>query len=78
MVPVPYSKCFIFFLTFNWPNKLECCITLGWKGLPGTNTLAYCALLQVTNKIKFREYGPVLWHQGLVLLNIFKGVFNSV
>ncbi len=19
----------------NGPNKLECCITLGWKGLPG-------------------------------------------
>jgi hypothetical protein len=23
------------------PNKLECGITLGWKGLLGTNTLAY-------------------------------------
>jgi hypothetical protein len=25
----------------NGPNKLECCITLGWKGLPVTCTLAY-------------------------------------
>jgi hypothetical protein len=23
------------------PNKLECYITLGWKSLPGTNTLDY-------------------------------------
>jgi hypothetical protein len=23
------------------PNKLECYIKLGWKGLQGTNTLAY-------------------------------------
>ncbi len=27
----------------NGPNELECCITLGWKGLSITNTLAYCA-----------------------------------
>jgi hypothetical protein len=25
----------------NGPNKLECCITLGWKCLPVTKTLAY-------------------------------------
>jgi hypothetical protein len=25
----------------NGPNKLECYITLKWKGLPVTNTLAY-------------------------------------
>jgi hypothetical protein len=25
----------------NGSNKLECYIPLGWKGLPGTNTLAY-------------------------------------
>ncbi len=29
----------------NGPNKLECYITLGWTGLPGTNTLAYWAHL---------------------------------
>jgi hypothetical protein len=27
----------------NGPNKLECYITLGWKGMSGTNTAAYCA-----------------------------------
>ncbi len=27
------------------PNNLEIYITLGWKGLPGTNTLAYWPLL---------------------------------
>ncbi len=27
------------------PNKLECYITLGWNGLPGTNTLAHEAHL---------------------------------
>jgi hypothetical protein len=26
-----------------WPIILECYITLGWKGLPGTNILAYWA-----------------------------------
>jgi hypothetical protein len=26
-------------------DKLECYITIDWKGLPGTNTLAYCAPL---------------------------------
>jgi hypothetical protein len=25
----------------NWPSKLECYITVGWKCLSGTNTLAY-------------------------------------
>ncbi len=27
----------------NGPNKLECYITLAWKGLPATNTSAYLA-----------------------------------
>ncbi len=27
----------------NRPNKLDCCITLSWKGLPVTNTLTYLA-----------------------------------
>jgi len=25
----------------NGPNKLECYITVSWKGLPGTNTPTY-------------------------------------
>jgi hypothetical protein len=28
----------------NGPRKLECYITLGWKGLLQTNTLAYCLI----------------------------------
>jgi hypothetical protein len=32
----------LFLLKFeNWPNKLEFYISIGWKGLLGTNTLAY-------------------------------------
>jgi hypothetical protein len=29
----------------NRPNKSECYVTLGWKGLPGTNTVVYWAHL---------------------------------
>jgi len=29
----------------NGPNTSECYVTLGWKGLPGTNTVAYWAHL---------------------------------
>ncbi len=36
-----HSQNFIFSLLKNEPNKLQCYITLGWKGLPLTNTLAY-------------------------------------
>jgi hypothetical protein len=36
-----YSKNFIFFVVFKWPNKLEYYITLGQKGLKVTNTVAY-------------------------------------
>ncbi len=39
----PYSKPFIFFVTYKWPNKLECYITLEWKRLSSANTLAYWA-----------------------------------
>jgi hypothetical protein len=40
----PHSQQFIFFVTYEWaqPNKLKCYITLGWKSLLMTNTLAYC------------------------------------
>jgi hypothetical protein len=42
----------------NGPDKLEHCITVGWKGMPETNTLAYLAHLQVTKKMKFWKYVP--------------------
>jgi hypothetical protein len=37
----PHSQHFIFFGTYEWANKIECYITLGWKGLKGTNIIAY-------------------------------------
>ncbi len=42
------------------PKKLECFIILSWKGVPGTNTLAYWAHLKVKKKIKCCEIGPKL------------------
>jgi hypothetical protein len=42
----------------NLPNKLDCCITLSWKGLPVTNKLTYFAYSNVTMKMKCCEYGP--------------------
>jgi hypothetical protein len=36
----PYSQGLIFFVICEWPNKLECYITLGWKGFLERNTLA--------------------------------------
>ncbi len=35
----------------NGPSKLMCYITLGWKSLPVTNTVAYWARLKVTKKL---------------------------
>jgi hypothetical protein len=32
-------------------------ITIGWKTLPGTNTLAYWSHSKVTKKMKSSEYG---------------------
>jgi hypothetical protein len=29
----PYSQHFNLFVRYTWQNKLECHITLGWKGL---------------------------------------------
>ncbi len=39
----------------NGPNKVECYITLGLKGLTGTNTQAYWAHSKVTKKMKCFE-----------------------
>ncbi len=41
----------------NRPNKLECYIALGWKGLLPDNTIAYWAHLYVMKKMKCSEYG---------------------
>jgi hypothetical protein len=42
----------------NRSTKLECFITLGWKGLSEKNNLTYCASSQVTDKMKCCEYAP--------------------
>jgi len=38
-----------FFVTYKWV-KLECCITLDWHGLPGTNPLGYWVHMKVTKE----------------------------
>jgi hypothetical protein len=53
MIPVSETV-----LTKNGPNKLECYIALDRKGLPGTNTLAFCAHAIVRKKMKCCEYDP--------------------
>ncbi len=36
----PHLQRFVFFVAYKWPNKLECYITIGWKGLTRTNPLS--------------------------------------
>ncbi len=47
----------------NWPNKLECYITVGYKCLTGTNTLAYWIHLKVTQKWSVVNMHPGLIHK---------------
>ncbi len=46
----------------NGPNKLDCYITVDWKGLPETNTLPYLAYSLVTKKIKCCDYNYTTVH----------------
>ncbi len=50
------------------PNKLECYITLGCKGLLETNTIAHWVHSYVKKKIKCCEYGP--WPVIRLVLNL--------
>ncbi len=43
----------------NWPNNLECNVTLSCKDLPETNTKAYSANMWVMKKLKCCEYVPL-------------------
>ncbi len=45
----------IYVYLMNGPSKLESYITLGWKGMSKTNTLAYWAHSKVTKKMKSSE-----------------------
>ncbi len=47
----------VHFLT-NGPKKLECYITLGWKGLIGTNALTYWVYSQVMKKMTVVKTAP--------------------
>ncbi len=42
---IPFSSQIV-----NKPNKLKCCITSDWKGMPLTNTLAYWTCSKVTKR----------------------------
>jgi len=42
---LPYLHVLEMIETFKLANKLECYITLDWKGITGSNTLAYWAHL---------------------------------
>ncbi len=34
-----------FICNYEWPNKIKYYITVGWRDLTGTKTIAYCAHL---------------------------------
>ncbi len=48
----PYSKPFIFFLTYEWAHCIKVLDNTWHKGLPVTNTAAYWANLQAYKKMK--------------------------
>jgi hypothetical protein len=53
----------------NWLNKLECCITRGWKALPGANTLAYWAQTWICTE--GHSIGTINFHfQSKILINL--------
>ncbi len=54
--PGPYLQRFIFFLTSDGPNKLQCMFLASLSRY--IVTLAYWAYLLVMNKMKCFEYGP--------------------
>jgi hypothetical protein len=57
----PNSPPFIFSKLMNGPNMLECYITIGWKGLSVTNTLAYWVQSSVAKKIYSCETSSYLY-----------------
>jgi hypothetical protein len=64
----PYSQNFIILKLKNDPNKLECFITLGWRGFPLTNTLGYWTNLWVKKKMKCCEYDTcIVKHNGFIM-----------
>ncbi len=60
-----FTTLYFFSWLTNGRVKLECYITLGWKGLPETNTLAFWNRWLFTKMIKCCEYGT--WAIGLTI-----------
>ncbi len=58
--PGLFSQHFIFFVTYKWPNKLECCITLALKGLKWDK---HSSLLGPF--ISYKKWRVVIIHPGL-------------
>ncbi len=54
-----YSQHFIFFVTYEWTNKLQCYITLGWKGFPGTKTLGPFVIYKEIQCCKYGSWGCI-------------------
>jgi hypothetical protein len=46
------SQYFVFLSLMSGSDKLKCYVTLSWKGLRGTNTLAYFAQLKIAKDNK--------------------------
>jgi hypothetical protein len=59
------------------PNKLECNITIGWIGLPGTNTLAYLVPSQVKNEMKCQSVSLSICLSVCRLRTLFK-ILNAI
>ncbi len=63
----------------NGPYNLECYIAQGWKGLPGTNALAYQGHLWVMMKIMCCEYGSFsLRFEFGFIHNIQRAIFGGI
>ncbi len=73
-----YSQVFNFFITYEWPNKLESHITLGWNGYPGTNTIAYWAHSKVCCDADSVRPEPHSTSKSTMEQHIFKNMNNCL
>jgi hypothetical protein len=65
----PYSKLFVFCVTYKGPNKLECLFLTDFSSLLQCNTQAYCSHSKVMNKNNSCEWGT--WGRILSLVRLF-------
>ncbi len=77
-----YSKHFISFINHEWAIKLECYITLGWKGLQGTNTsLLGLFVSYEDNEVNTAQVYIAQWQiqsQAMYTQNFLEYVFKKV